>query len=199
MLLDQTKGVQYLTEVRDSLCAGFNWVTREGPLVGEPMRGVRWEVVDALVHADPKHHGGPQVLPAARRVFYAAALVAAPRLVEPIYKLEVSCPRAVIGAVYSVVCGRRGQILEEVTSGQAGEFAVVRATLPVAESFGINGQLRTETGGAANPQLTFDSWALLPDDPLARTGKVADLVRSIRKRKGMREDIPPLTEFADKL
>lgn len=197
MLVDQTKAIAYLQEIRDTVVAGFNWVTREGPIIGEPMRGVRFDLTDALVHADPKHHGSPQVLPAARRVFSAAVLMSAPRLVEPLYLLEVQCPRTVIGAVYSVICGRRGQILDEAS--QTANIAVIRATLPVAESFGINAELRSESGGAAFPQLTFHSWEFVPEDPLAPGSKAAALVRQIRKRKGLREDVPPLSEFADKL
>merc|ERR1739848_973102 len=46
MLVDQTKAVQYLNEIKDSCVAAFNWATGEGPMMEEPMRGVRFNMHD---------------------------------------------------------------------------------------------------------------------------------------------------------
>src|SRR5260370_24680636 len=80
LLVDVTKGVQYLNEIKDSCVAGFQWVTKEGVLTQENMRGIRFNIYDVVLHADAIHRGGGQVIPTARLVFYAAHLTAAPRL-----------------------------------------------------------------------------------------------------------------------
>jgi elongation factor 2 len=79
VLVDTTKAVQYLNEIKDSMEAAFNWATKEGVLVEENMRGIRFNIQDVALHADAIHRGGGQLIPTARRVFYASQLVAAPR------------------------------------------------------------------------------------------------------------------------
>lgn len=70
LLVDTTKAVQYLNEIKDSLEAAFQWASREGVLTEENMRGVRMNITDVTLHADAIHRGGGQVIPAGRRVFY---------------------------------------------------------------------------------------------------------------------------------
>ena len=85
LLVDQSKAVQYLNEIKDSVVSGFQWATREGPIAEEPMRGVRWNILDVTLHADAIHRGGGQIIPTCRRVTYAACLLAEPTLQEPVY------------------------------------------------------------------------------------------------------------------
>jgi len=53
------------------------------------MRGIRFDVHDVTLHADAIHRGGGQIIPTARRCIYAAMLTAKPRLLEPIYMVEI--------------------------------------------------------------------------------------------------------------
>ena len=79
MLVDVTKQVQYLQEIKDSMEAAFQWATKEGVMVDENMRGIRFNIHDVTLHADAIHRGGGQIVPTARRVFYASQLTASPR------------------------------------------------------------------------------------------------------------------------
>lgn len=85
MLVDVTKGVQYLNEIKDSCVAAFQWATKEGVCAEENMRGVRVNVLDVTLHTDAIHRGGGQIIPTCRRVCYAACLLATPGLQEPVY------------------------------------------------------------------------------------------------------------------
>ena len=67
----------------------FQWGAREGPLCDEPMRNVKFKILDAAIAAEPLHRGGGQIIPTARRVAYSAFLMATPRLMEPVYYVEV--------------------------------------------------------------------------------------------------------------
>ena len=53
------------------------------------MRGIRFNIHDVTLHADAIHRGGGQIIPTARRVLYASCLTAEPRLLEPIYLVEI--------------------------------------------------------------------------------------------------------------
>merc|ERR1712083_853669 len=80
LMIDCSKGVQYLNEIKDSVVAGFQWATKEGVMCDENLRAVRFNIYDVTLHADAIHRGGGQIIPTARRVLYASMLTADPRL-----------------------------------------------------------------------------------------------------------------------
>jgi len=198
IVVDVTKGVQYLNEIKDSVVAGFQWATKEGVLCDENMRGIRFDLHDVTLHADAIHRGGGQIIPTARRVFYASILTAKPRLLEPVYLVEIQCPEAAVGGIYGVLNRRRGHVFEESQVTGTPMF-VVKAFLPVNESFGFTADLRSNTGGQAFPQCVFDHWQILPGDPFEPSSKPAQIVVDTRKRKGLKEGIPELANYLDKL
>merc|ERR1712137_866373 len=149
ILVDCTKGVQYLNEIKDSVVAGFQWASKEGVLCDENMRGVRFNIYDVTLHADAIHRGGGQIIPTTRRVLYASALTATPRLLEPVYLVEIQCPEGAIGGIHSCLSTRRGHMCDQQVSGTMFQ---IKAYLPVLESFGFTAHLRSETGGQAFPQ-----------------------------------------------
>ena len=190
LLVDQTKAVQYLNEIKDSFVSGFQWATREGPVAEEPMRSIRFNILDVTLHADAIHRGGGQILPTARRVLYAAAMLADPALLEPIFNVEIQVPEQAMGGIYGVLSRRRGHVYTEEQRPGTPLFNV-KAYLPVNESFGFSGDLRAATGGQAFPQLVFDHWAILPGgSPLDPTTKPGQVVTEMRKRKGIKEQVP---------
>ncbi|KAF8317868.1 P-loop containing nucleoside triphosphate hydrolase protein [Clavulina sp. PMI_390] len=198
LLVDVTKGVQYLNEIKDSCVAGFQWATREGVCAQESMRGVRFNIVDVTLHTDTIHRGGGQILPLCRRVCYAACLLATPGLQEPIYLVEIQCPERAIGGIYSVLNRRRGQVFSEEQRPGTPMFTV-KAYLPVSESFGFAADLRSQTQGQAFPQSVFDHYEVMSGSPLDAGSGVAKIVTEIRVRKGLKPEIPPLDEYYDKL
>lgn len=198
ILVDVTKGVQYLNEIKDSVVAGFQWATREGVLADEHMRGIRFDIQDVTLHADAIHRGGGQIIPTARRVIYASVLTAAPRLLEPVYLVEIQCPEVAVGGIYGVLNRRRGHVFEESQIAGTPMF-VVKAYLPVNESFGFTADLRSNTGGQAFPQCVFDHWQVLPGDPLEAGTKPNQVIIETRKRKGLKEGVPALDNYLDKL
>lgn len=55
ILVDCTKGVQYLNEIKDSVVAGFQWAAKEGVMAEENLRGVRFNIYDVTLHTDAIH------------------------------------------------------------------------------------------------------------------------------------------------
>merc|ERR1719357_516682 len=98
---------------KDSVVAGFQWATKEGVMCDENLRAVRFNVYDVTLHADAIHRGGGQIIPTARRVLYASMLTASPRMMEPVYLVEIQCPENAVGGIYGVLNRRRGHVFEE--------------------------------------------------------------------------------------
>ena len=61
----------------------------QGVLCEENVRGVRYNIHDVTLHADAIHRGGGQIIPTTRRVLYASQLTATPRMMEPIFLVEI--------------------------------------------------------------------------------------------------------------
>jgi elongation factor 2 len=199
LLVDQTKAVQYLLEIKDSMVSGFQWASKEGPVAEEPMRAVRFNIMDVTLHADAIHRGGGQIIPTSRRVMYAAALLADPGLLEPVFLCEIQVPEQAMGGIYGVLTRRRGHVFSEEQRPGTPLFNV-KAYLPVQESFGFTADLRQGTGGQAFPQLVFDHWQVLPGgsptDPKTMPGAI---VETMRKRKGLKPEVPGVDNYYDKL
>lgn len=155
-LLDLTKGVQHMKDIRDSMSSAFQSATRHGALAEEETRGVRVNIIDCLLHADSTHRGDGQLIPAARRLYNACELASSPSLYEPVYYCEIAAPTQVLGGVYQVINQRRGEIIQE--DQVSFDQNVVKVYLPIAESFGLTESLREKCQGKAFPQCSFDHW-----------------------------------------
>jgi elongation factor 2 len=151
LLVDTTKAVQYLNEIKDSCVAAFQWATKEGVCTEENMRSTRFNMIDVTLHTDAIHRGGGQIIPTARRAIYAASIMSKPGIQEPVYLVEIVCPEGGLGGIYSTLNKKRGHVFSEEQRPGTPMYTV-KAYLPVAESFGFTAELRQATGGQAFPQ-----------------------------------------------
>lgn len=198
ILVDMTKAVQYLNEIKDSCVAAFNWATNEGPMMEEPMRGVRFNMHDVTLHADAIHRGGGQLIPTCRRVLYAAILSAEPRVMEPFFIVNITVPASHVSGVYNCVSQKNGEVFETDESG--GAIQVLKAYLPVMASFGFTSDLRAATGGTAFPQMSFDHWDFVASDPYEEDSKAQTLYVDVaRKRKSLKPELPVVSDYTDRL
>lgn len=198
MVLDVTTGVQYLNEVRDHCMNGFQSATENGPLAEEACVGLIFKVHDAKLHSDSIHRGGAQITPCFKRACWASMLCAQPRFLEPMYLVDITAPEDCVGSVYTVLTSRRGEV-EEDNPREGTPLHQIRAYLPVSESFGFDAVLRQETSGRAFPQCSFSHWKLIEQDPLVATTSAGQLLMSIRKRKGLKEEMPAASRYEDRL
>merc|ERR1719311_1141982 len=148
-----------LNSIREYVMQGFQWGCREGPLCEEPMRNLKFKILDASIAPEPIHRGGGQVIPTARRVAYSAFLMATPRLMEPYLFVEVSAPADCVSAVYTVLARRRGHVTQDAPV-PGSPLYTIKAFIPAIDSFGFETDLRTHTQG----HVTQD--APVPGSPL---------------------------------
>jgi elongation factor 2 len=189
VLVDETKGVQFLQESMDSIRSGFDDVIRNGPIAHEQVRGVKFVLHHFVPHEDPAHRGLAQLMPATRRAMLGSMLIADPVLLEPILGIEVKCPQDLIGAVSSVLSGKRGKLLNVE---QKGIIAIMQGEVPASETFDLSEKMRGATAGKALWNTYFKAWQPVPNS-IFRT-----LVADVRKRKGLNPEPPSPDEFIDK-
>ena len=188
ILLDATKGVQYLQESMDSIRSGFEDVMEEGPLSREYCRGVKVILHHYVPHEDPAHRTYAQLMPASRRGILGAMLSAQPTLLEPMLGIEVKCPAEQIGAIASVISSKRGKMLNVE---QKEIVTIVEGEVPASETFDLSEIMRGATAGKALWNTHFKSWSQVPASILPT------LITDIRKRKGLSPEPPQASEFID--
>ncbi|MEM3510717.1 MAG: elongation factor EF-2, partial [Nitrososphaerales archaeon] len=189
LLLDLTKGVQFLQESLDSIRAGFVDVMITGALAHEYTRGVKVILHHFVPHEDPAHRTYAQLMPATRRAILGALLSADPVLLEPMLGIEVKCPADMIGAVASVISAKRGKTLNII---QKETMAIIEGEVPASETFDLSEVMRGATAGKAIWNTHFKAWSPVP------SSMMMNVIREIRKRKGLPEEPPRAEEFIDK-
>jgi len=189
LLLDLTKGVQFLQESLDSIRAGFVDVMITGALAHEYSRGLKVILHHFVPHEDPAHRTYAQLMPATRRAILGAILSADPVLLEPMLGIEVKCPVDMIGAVAGVISGKRGKTLNIM---QKETMAIIEGEIPASETFDLSEVMRGATAGKAIWNTHFKSWSPVP------SSMMMNVIKEIRKRKGLPEEPPRAEEFIDK-
>ena len=145
------------------------------------MRGIRFNMHDVTLHSDAIHRGGGQIIPAARKCLIASMMTGEAAIMEPIYLVEMQVPQSCIGTIYSCLRIKRGEVISQEQS--IGELFIMRAFLPVTESFGFCNYLREQTSGQVNAQLTFDHWRIVPGNPFDKNtlaGKIEVILENVK-------------------
>jgi len=197
LVVDKTQGVSYLLEIKEHVNSAWQWISKEGPLCEENMRGVRMNIMDVTLHTDSIHRGAGQIAPPMRRCSFAALMTGKPTLQEPVFLVEITCPAEAMSGVYNTMNLRRGSV-HEINEREGTPLRQVKAYLPVSESFGFVAALRQQTSGQAFPQCIFDHWENMPGDAM-QEGKMQDLILASRKRKNLKVEMPKLVDYLDKL
>ena len=189
IMINGTKGVQFIDESSDSILSGFDDVMKEGPLAREQMRDCKFTFTHFVPHEDTAHRGLSQLGPASRRACLASVLLAQSVILEPILGIEVRVPQDLVGNVASVLSGKRGKVID---MQQKGVVSIVIGEVPASETFDISQVMRGQTAGKAMWNTFFKAWSPIPKS------LVAQLIPDIRKRKGLSPEPPKAEEFIDR-
>jgi elongation factor 2 len=181
MFIDMTKGIQYLNETMELVLEGWREALRGGPLADEQVQNLKVRLVDVKLHEDAIHRGPAQVIPAVRSAVKAGLLMAGDSLLEPTQKIQITVPSEQMGAATSQIQGRRGQVFDMLSEG---DTMTIVGKAPVAELFGFAGDVRSATEGRAMWSTEFAGFEIVP------AGMVDEVVKGIRRRKGLKEQIP---------
>mgnify|MGYP001619815322 FL=1 len=181
VLVDATKGIQYLNETIELVIDGFKQVVGQGPLCGEPCTGIKVRLTDAKLHEDAIHRGPAQVIPAVSDALRQAIFQARPTLLEPLQTIRIDVPEELLGTVMSLIQNRRGAVID--TQIELG-VGIVQAKLPVAEMFGFETQLKSATGGKGFYSLIDITFEKIPEE------LKMSVIMKIRERKGLPKDLP---------
>eukprot|EP01083_Nonionella_stella_P055762 146988_1 len=197
-VVNTTRGVQFLNEIKDYVVSAFMMVTNDGVLCGEPMRGIRFNLQDARLYVDAIHRGAGQYIPCSKKVFYATQIASSPKLMEPMYKMDICVlQQEQLKDVYSALSVKRGEI-ENIWEGVDKTY--VKAFVPVSEAFGFSTLLKKNTSNdEVQVSMTFSHWKMVSGDPMDLNSRANDILMDIRKRKGMKPVLPQFSDYHDRI
>ena len=155
--VNEVKGGNIPKEFIPSIQKGFESAMKNGVLGGYPMDSLKVTVVDGSFHPVDSDQLSFEI--AAIQAYKNACVKAGPVLMEPIMKLEVVTPEESMGDVIGDLNKRRGQVqgMDEARSGGR----IVKALVPLSETFGYVTALRTITSGRATSSMEYDHHAPL--------------------------------------
>ncbi|KAI9846996.1 MAG: Cytoplasmic GTPase/eEF2-like protein (ribosomal biogenesis) [Sclerophora amabilis] len=198
-------------DLADKISYAFQLATAQGPLCSEPVQGVAVFIEEVTITATPEDDNDNttrenpgrltgEVIKTVRDSIRQGFLDWSPRLLLAMYSCEIQASAEVLGRVYGVITRRRGRILSESLK-EGTPFFTILSLLPVAESFGFSDEIRKRTSGAASPQLIFQGFETLDQDPfwvpfteeeIEDLGELADkenvakrYMDAVRVRKGL--------------
>ena len=159
---DKITGGSIPREFIPSAQSGIKEALNTGPLSGFPMIDIKVTMVDGSFHEVDSSQVAFQI--AGSMAAKDAVSKARPQLLEPIMSLEVVTPGEFLGEVLGDLGRRRAGIRN--IEGQ-GEIQVVKAALPLGESFGYANAIRSLTQGRASYNMEFDNYEPAPEGVLA--------------------------------
>lgn len=142
-----------------AILKGLNDKMTEGPLTGSCARDIRVFVYDGKMH--PVDSNEISFILAARNAFKEAFRNAGPKIMEPIYNVEIMTPADYMGACMSDLQNKRA-IIEGMSSDKG--FSVLKARVPLAELYRYSTTLSSLTSGAATFTMTFADYQPVPAD-----------------------------------
>jgi elongation factor G len=136
---------------------GVKSVVDAGVLAGFPILDVKVSLIDGAYHDVDSSVMAFEI--AGRAAFREGALKAAPKLLEPIMKVEAVTPEDYVGGIIGDLTSRRGQVRGQESRGNA---VVINAMVPLANMFGYVNTLRSMSQGRAQFTMQFDHYAQVP-------------------------------------
>lgn len=194
----------------DKIAYAFQLACAQGPLCLEPVQGIAVFLDEVTVNASSDEESSAreklgrltgEVIRTVKDSIKAGFLDWSPRILLAMYSCEIQASTEVLGRVYDVLTKRKARIVsEELREGSSNLYTIL-ALVPVVESFGFASDLRKKAMGLASPQLKFEGFELLDQDPfweprteeeLEDLGEFGDkenisklYVDSVRQRKGL--------------
>ncbi|MDD4589049.1 MAG: elongation factor G [Parabacteroides sp.] len=153
--VDEVKGGNVPKEYIPSVQKGFEKAMKNGVLAGYPLDQLKVTLLDGSYHPVDSDQLSFEIV--ALQAFRNACEKAGPVLMEPIMKMEVVTPEESMGDVIGDLNKRRGQI-EGMEASRTGA-RIVKAEVPLAETFGYVTALRTITSGRATSTMQFSHYS----------------------------------------
>ncbi len=137
---------------------GVNDIMQNGVVAGYPIQDIKVSIYDGKSH--PVDSKEVAFRTAGKGAFIDAIQKAKPVLLEPVVNIEITVPGENVGDIAGDLASKRGRVLGQEML--AGNFAVIKALVPLAEVAQYNSQLKSVTGGRGSYSMTLSHYEIVP-------------------------------------
>lgn len=137
---------------------GVNDIMQSGVVAGYPIQDIKVSIYDGKSH--PVDSKEVAFRTAGKGAFIDAIQKAKPVLLEPVVNIEITVPGENVGDIAGDLASKRGRVLGQEML--AGNFAVIKALVPLAEVAQYNSQLKSVTGGRGSYSMTLSHYEIVP-------------------------------------
>jgi elongation factor G len=149
---------EFTAQLLKAVESGFREAAEVGPLASFSMLGIKGTLVSVEIRPEAAHEMAFKA--ATSLAFRDAVKLAIPELLEPVFRLEISCPDDFVGNVVGDLSSRRGKILN--MNMRPGGGQVISAEAPLANLFGYATDVRSLSQGRASFSMEFLEYSVVP-------------------------------------
>lgn len=198
VLVDDTKGVQYMNEIKDYAICAFHWFINEGILINEHVRNVKFNIVDYLATSDSIHRGGGQVIPMCKRMFIGSFLTASPILLEPMMIFEIKSLLYKLNELTSNLKERHAKITSTKNHFQS-PFIIVKGVIPANYTYDLQEITQKINLGIGYSNIIFSHWKAIKGLYNDSSTPLGQKIIEIRQKKKLSPILPDINNYLDKL
>jgi len=157
----------------------FEKIFRFGPLVHDPLRGIKIKILEVLIESEPSQINLLHIIPLLKQAITESFRIVKSTLLQPIYKIQIKTLPSYIGVISSVLSQSNGKILQ---IEQKGQNVFIDGQIPVQKTFGLASLLRSKTSGHISFLTFFSHWeAILPESYMK------ELIQELRESRGIQD------------
>ncbi|ODV61517.1 U5 snRNP GTPase SNU114 ASCRUDRAFT_75515 [Ascoidea rubescens DSM 1968] len=208
LVIEDEEEVRKIEYVKESICSGFKWSINQGPLMDEPIRNVKFRIIDLKISNKAIERGEGEIIPMVRKACYIGLLLSKIRVMEPYYLINVICKEDYLKFIKEIIEKRRGNFIDNGKLISCTPLVEINGVVPVMDSAGIEVDIKMVCLGQVSLLMKFFKWDMVEGDPM--DGSVflpklkpvpleslsRDFVMKIRKRKGISGE-PSLTKYLE--
>ncbi len=156
IIIPQELFLKLSPETKEHIITGVKDALLTGPISSKPVFGVRVIILNFSTDNGEKYE---HTVPLLRNAVWDALRNGKITPQEPVYRIQITTPTTYLGKITSILGKRRGSIVDVRTDQ---DLLIITGDLPVAESFHIDHDLRSDTEGRAFWQMAFDRYESIP-------------------------------------
>jgi len=163
--------------IKDSIKSAFEWVMMEGPICNSKCQNMCFIINEIVLYKEPIHHGPTQIIPMVRQAMLATIRGSKPRLMEPYYICNITCPVSQKGKISTLLANKEYDFIEEK---EKFNYHWIEYSIKIKIS--VKQTLDFDTKFDDHIEITYklSDWKMLDSDPLdldSDSGKIVSQVR----------------------
>lgn len=165
-------------DIRLVLHSKIEKIFRFGPLVHDPIRGLKIQILNMVLQAGSSPLNILQMIPLLKQVISEVFHTSKATILQPIYKIQIKTLSSYIGLISSTIAQCNGKILQ---IEQKGLNTFITGQIPVKGTFGLASKLRSKTSGHIFFMTFFSHW-----EEITPESQMQEIIQEMREKRGMK-------------